>query len=175
MSPARALAAIAALAALAAAAAGRAYTDSEILGVVSAEGRGVLEAAEVAGQRARSDAVRKLADRTRRELEDFKQDAADAASKAGVTPADSGSSLDLGKRAAEETAALSARDAEEFDAAYVDAQASDAAELLRLLDEQLIPDARAPSVADLLRRLRASAARRLEHARRLQTAVKSPS
>jgi predicted outer membrane protein len=168
--------AAAALAAGPAAAAGRVYTDAEILGVVMAAGNGELDAAELAVDRARGDAVKTLADRARKDLEDAREQAAEAAAKAGLTPADSAASLRITKDAADESVRLGGLGRDEFDAAYVDAQAEDAAALLRALDEELIPSARDRSVAALLKQVRASAARRLEHARRLQSAgVKTPS
>ena len=165
-----------ALAAAPAGPAGRVLSDAEVLGVVMAAGGGGLNAAELAAERARGDAVKSLAARTRQELEDAREEAAQAAARAGLTPADSATSLQMTKSASDEAVRLGGLGRDDFDGAYLDAEAADEAALLRALDEQLLPSARDRSIAALLKRVRAATERRLDHIRRLQAAgVKSPS
>lgn len=161
------------LAAAPAAAAGRAFTDAEILGVVGAAEKGGLEAAELASERSSSEPVKRFAERARREHEAASRETAEAAAKAELTPADTRASLGLTKSALDEAARLGALSGEDFDAAYVEGQVADSAELLRALDEDLIPSVRDPSVAALLRRLRPAVARRLDRARRVQAGFES--
>lgn len=154
-----------------AAAAGGAYTDAEILGIVGAANHGELDAAELAGDRSPTDAVKKFAGRMLKDHGDAKQELVDVEAKAGLTPADTELSNGLTKRAADESAMLEPLDGSDFDAAYVDAQVADHEALLRALDEELIPSAKDPSVAALLRRLRPIVSRHLDHARRLQAGL----
>lgn len=165
-----------ALAAAPAGASGRVLTDAEVLGVVMAAGNGGLNAAELAVDRARGDDVKSLAERTRQELEDAREESAEAAAMAGLTPADSAASLRMTKAASDEAIRLGGLGRDEFDAAYLEAESADAAALLRELDDELIPSAGDRSIAALLKRVRRTTARRLERSRRLQERrVKSPS
>jgi putative membrane protein len=150
------------------AAGGRAYADAEIIGVVCAANKAELDAAALASAKSPSDAVKKFAERMRKDHGDAKRELADTAAQAGFTPSDTELSNGLTKAASDEAVRLGGLEGKDFDGAYIDAQVSDHASLLRSLDEDLIPSAKEPSIAALLRRLRTVVARHLEHARRLQ-------
>ena len=177
MSAARILFAAAIAAALplsAAAAGGKVYTDAEILGVVAAANRGELDAAALALEKAQVFGVRRFAERMRKEHGDAQRQIADAAAVAGLAPADSALSASLTKHASDEAGQLRYLKGDEFDGPYVDAQVSDHETLYRLIDHDLLPDAKDPSVAALLRSLRPIVAHHLSMARGLQSEFARP-
>jgi putative membrane protein len=162
-------AALAAALPLSAGAAGaRVYTDAEIIGVVAAANQGELEAAALASNKTKNDEVMRFAERMTRDHNDAKRKLADAAAKAALTPSDTDLSNSLVKHASDEAGQLGFLNGGAFDGAYVDAQVADHTTLLREIDEDLLPDAKDPSVTSLLRKLRPTVAHHLAMARRLQ-------
>lgn len=158
----------------ASAAGARAYSDAEIIGIVSAANQGELDAAALAADKAQVAAVKRFAARMHKDHGDAKLQLADVAAKAGLTPADSDLSLSLTKHAADEAGQLGYLTGDEFDGPYIDAAVSDHEALLREIDQDLMPDAKDPSVAALLRKLRPTVAHHLAMARRLQSEFARP-
>jgi putative membrane protein len=157
-----------------AAAAGSLFTDPEIIGVVSAANQGELDAAALAAGKTQNADVKGFAERMTKDHDDAKLKLAGVVAQAGLTPADTTLSLNLTKHASDEAAQLGYLAGKAFDSAYIDAQISDHATLLKELDERLIPDAKDANVAALLRKLRPVVAHHLAMARRVQAELAHP-
>ncbi len=110
----------------------------------------------------------------RKDHGEAKEQLVDVESKAGLTPSDTDLSLSLTKHASDEAGQLGFLTGDEFDGPYIDAQVSDHETLLREIDQDLIPDAKDPSVAALLRKLRPTVAHHLAMARQLQSEFARP-
>ena len=149
----------------------RVFTDAEIVAVVDAANQGEIDAAQLASGKARDGGVKDFAEHMTKEHGDAKQDLLDVEAKAGLKPVDSDFSMNLAKQASDEAGRLGGLDGETFDRDYVEAQVADHAALLKALDEDLIPSAKAPALAALLRKIRPVVARHLAKARRLEAAL----
>jgi putative membrane protein len=176
MNTARCLVAAAALAfavpSSAAGAGARVFTDAEILGIVGAANQGELQAAALASGRTTNGSVKSFAERMTKDHGDAKAKLTETGMRAGLTPADTDLSNRLTKESSDESRRLGLLNGSAFDAAYVDAQIADHSALLTDIDEDLIPSAKDPSVAALLRRLRPSVAHHLAMARSLEAELK---
>jgi putative membrane protein len=150
-----------------------AFTDGEIVGIVTAANQDELNAAAIAVDKTQNAGVKTFAERMTRDHGGAKQELSEVEAKTGITRSDTALSSDLTKHGTDEIGQLSVLTGVAFDRAYVDAQVSDHAALLKAFDEKLIPDAKNPSVAALLRKLRPVIASHLAKARRLQTELKS--
>jgi putative membrane protein len=150
------------------------FTDAEILGVVGAANQGELDAAERAASKTLNGRVKRFAEAVRKDHEEAKQELVEVEAKASLTPADTELSNSMTKRAADEAGRLESLDGAAFDDAYIGGQVTAHSELLRSIDEDLMPGAKDPSVAALLRRLRPVIRHHLEKARQAQAELRSP-
>ena len=154
--------------ALPSSAARRVFSDAEIATVVAAANQGEIDAAVMAGSKASDAEVKGFAGHMSKAHEDAKRQLENVEKKAGLTPADSDVSSELKKQSTEESARLESLSGDEFDRAYMDAQVADHAALLKKLDQDLIPSAKNPELAALVRKLRPVVAGHLSKAKRIK-------
>jgi putative membrane protein len=100
---------------------------------------------------------------------DAKRKLEDVEGKATLAPSSTDLSENLKQQASDEATRLGGLTGKTFDRAYIDAQVSDHAALLRELDQDLIPEAKDHGLAALLRKLRPTVAHHLALARKLQS------
>ncbi len=159
--------------ALPSSAARRVFSDAEIATVVATANQGELDAAALAERKARNAQVKGFAGHMSKAHEDAKRQLENVEKKAGLTPTDSEVSTELKTRATEEAARLESLSGDEFDRAYMDAQVADHVALLKKIDQDLIPSAKDPALAALVRKLRPVVAGHLSKARRIKGRLQS--
>lgn len=144
-------------------------SDGEIAGVVAAANQGELDAAAIALRKSKNKDVMKFAAMMRRDHTAAKRQLM----KTGVSPVDSDRSTDLKAKAKDEAGRLDMADEGKLDADYMDAQVDDHSNLLKALDEELIPKAKSAKLGEFLKKVRVTVAQHLEEARRVQGMLKS--
>ena len=148
------------------------FTDAQIAGIVGAANQDELDAAALAVDKTQDADVKAFAERMTKDHGGAKLKLADLEAKTGSVPGVTAVSDDLTKHGSDELAQLGALTGAAFDRAYIDAEVSDHAALLKKFNEDLIPDAKNPSLAALLRKLRPVIASHLAKARRLRARFK---
>jgi putative membrane protein len=142
--------------------------DAQIAGILTAANQGEIDAAALAAAKAQNAEVKKFAAHMTHDHTDARQKLIDVERKSNIAPIESEESKALAGHAAEEASGLGDQTGAAFDRAYMDAQVADHAALLKTMDEELIPGAKDPALAALLRKLKPTVARHLSLAKRLQ-------
>lgn len=143
-------------------------TDAEIAAILDVANRGEIEQAELARQRAQGEQVRNYATAmiaghgaaTRQQSQILEQ--------RGITPQHNAMSEQLMDQSMQTQEILRNLRGREFDRAYMDAQLQQHEELLRMLDDQLIPNAQDPQFRAFLEQLRGDVAAHLANAQRIR-------
>lgn len=141
--------------------------DGEIIAVLHTVNQGELIAGDLASTQATSTEVREFAARM---VQDHIQanDKVESVVTAEVSPAESALSRELADKADSEIADLRGLAGEEFDRVYMSGQVENHREVLRTIDERLLPAAESTAVRDLLETLRHDIAAHLAHAEEIQ-------
>jgi len=151
--PARSLAALAALCLIGSTAFAIAQdkpTDPQIAHIAYTAGAIDIEAAKLAVEKSKTQAVVDFANDMIRDHEAVNQQALELVKKLDVTPEDNATSQALSKAAADERARLSALDGAAFDKAYVDNEVAFHKQVNEALEGLLIPSAENADLKSLL-------------------------
>lgn len=151
--PARSLAALAALCLIGSSTFAMAQDkpiDPQIAHIAYTAGTIDIDAAKLAIQKSKTQAVVDFANDMIRDHEAVNQQALDLVRKLDVTPQDNATSQSLSKAAADERAKLSALDGAAFDKAYVDNEVAYHKQVNGALEGLLIPSAQNAELKSLL-------------------------
>lgn len=151
-------------------------TDEQIAAVSSAASSAMLDQAKLARQKVKDADIRKLADQLAGEHATLEKSHAQTFEKLALKPSPSAISDELGSEAASTLATLKKARPADFDSVYLDVQLRDHQTLVELLDTQLIPNAKAVDLKNLLQASRTRTQSHLELIKQLQAAraPKSP-
>ena len=173
--PARSLAALAALCLVGSSTFAMAQdkpTDPQIAHIAYTAGTIDIEAAKLAIQKSKTQAVVDFANDMIRDHEAVNQQALDLVKKLDVTPQDNATSQSLSKAAADERAKLSALDGAAFDKAYVANEVAYHKTVNGALSDTLIPSAQNAELKSLLESGLTLFQQHQAHAEHLATMVK---
>jgi putative membrane protein len=140
--------------------------DAEILAVVRTVNSAEVAAAELATERAAAGETRQYAQHVMADHSKSNQQVATLA--AAIPPRDNPLSMTLREQGAADIEKLEQHSGEEFDRAFVEAQARMHQQVLDTIDEQLLPAAEDQQLRMLLQTTRDQVAMHLEHAQQLQ-------
>ncbi len=129
--------------------------DAQILGVADVANTGEVEQANVARSRTHSDKVKSFADMMVRDHTAAKNQGLSIAKQLGISPASSAKSAEVQKQGADALRTLHEANADDFDKTYLKTQIRLHEDTLKLLDNELIPNASTPQVKGLLTDMRA--------------------
>ncbi|HKU41328.1 MAG TPA: DUF4142 domain-containing protein [Polyangiales bacterium] len=145
--------------------------DTQIVQVTQSADQAEIEQAGVARNKARDTRVKAFAEQMFQQHTRSKQESAELARKANLAPEDSRAAAELQAQARTTLQLLRTIDASQFDATYLNSQVQQHTELLKLLDEQLIPSASNTDLKAALRDMRSVVARHLSDAKELASNV----
>jgi predicted outer membrane protein len=143
-------------------------TDAQIVGVAATANQGEIDAANVYLPRGQDANARQFAQRMITEHTATLQRQMALAQSLGLSPAPSTTQAQLQAMASQTVTTLDATPASRIDLAYMESQVVMHSEVLRLLDDQLIPNATIGALREDLVRTRADVAAHLEMARSIR-------
>jgi putative membrane protein len=143
-------------------------SDGQIANIVTTVDTAEIEQAQVALNKATDPGVRAFATQMVQEHTASKQAGAQLASQSGLTAADSPKSVELKAKGDKMLATLNETDAANFDATYVEGQIEQHAEVLKMLEEQLIPAVTLPALREQLTTARGMVQHHLNQAQQLK-------
>lgn len=143
-------------------------TDGQIANIVVTIDSGEIEQAQLALHRTSDASVRAFATQMVEEHTKTKQTGALLATDSTIGLAVSPKSTELQAQSQQMIARLNAADGSNFDKTYIDGEIEQHAEVLKMLDDQLIPAATLVALRNYLNDGRRMAQRHFDHARQLQ-------
>jgi putative membrane protein len=143
-------------------------SDGQIAQILATVDTGEIEQAQVALQKASDTNVRAFATQMVDEHTASKQAGAQLASQASMTLAESPKATELQSKGQQMLDKLKQTDAATFDKTYIDGQVEQHAEVLQMIDDQLLPAVQQPALRDHLNTARGMVHHHLEQARQLQ-------
>ena len=156
---------------LAGTAGAQALDDADIVAIATAANRVDLQAGELAISISKDLAVRRFAMRMITDHTAADRAATHLLARIGLEPRPNPTSRSIEENGSQRIAALRGLRGAEFDAAYVAHEIAFHEEVIATLDELLVPSAKSPELASLLRRVRPNFATHLQHARHLQASL----
>jgi putative membrane protein len=144
--------------------------DAQIAKLAELANSAEIEQGKLAQGKAKAANVKKFADMMVTHHGTAKQEQTKLFKKLSLTPADSATATALKADADKTLETLKQTDAAGFDAAYVSSQIDAHQKVLDALDAQLLPAAKAPELAESLRKMRATVEQHLASAKALQQA-----
>lgn len=148
-----------------------ALSDDEILKVAQIANQTGIEAAKLAEQRAKSSEVRRFARSVSQARASQQRKTLRIASVLNLQPASSAAAEDLKLDSDKQMEAVAQKNGTAFDRAFLDAQIVQQQNVLKLIDDRLLPEAKEPTVKALVRDLRPQVARELAETRTLADKV----
>jgi putative membrane protein len=152
---------------------GTALTQEQIVGITSAADSGEISRAQLAQTMAKSDKVKKFAERLANDHMDRKNKQAELAQKLRIAPAETPTSRQLESDSAALAESLKVHRGADFDRAYVEAEIRQHLALLDLIDSKLIPNARDTDLRSSLQDYRSKVESHLKEAQDLQKELAS--
>ncbi len=146
--------------------------DAQIAGIVVAANQIDIDAGKLAKSRTKNKEVAGFAQRMITDHTAVNKQAAALVKKLKVKPEQSETSKSLKADASENTKKLKGLKGADFDRAYVDHEVDYHQTVLDALDKTLIPGASNAELKDLLTKVRPAIADHLEHAKKIQAALK---
>lgn len=143
-------------------------SDGQIAEILTTVDTGEIQQAKVALNKTSNADVRTFATQMVDEHTKAKEAGAQLVAQASLTPAESPISTNLRANSDKVIERLNAADAASFDQTYISAQVDQHAEVLKLIDDQLLPGASETPLRDHLTTARGLVQRHLEHAQRLK-------
>jgi putative membrane protein len=143
-------------------------SDGQIAAILTTVDDAEIEQAQVALQHATNPEVRAFATHMVEQHTAAKQAGAQLAAQAALKPVESPKSQELQAAGAQTLARLKAADHANFDITYLSAQIEQHAEVLKLIEDQLLPAVNAPALRDHLSTARGMVQQHLDEARRIQ-------
>lgn len=150
-----------------------ALNDAQILGVVVAVDENEVAAAGKAEKMKMGSEAMAYAKMLREEHKADADKTKKLGKEIGAKPASSALAIQLKDNGKSELKAMSSKKGADFEKAYVDAMVNGHADVLKLIDETLIPDAQNEAVKKHLAEVRGHVAMHLEQGKRLQGAQAS--
>lgn len=148
-----------------------ALSDDEILKVAQIANQTGIEVAKLAEQRAKSPDVRRFARSVSLARASQQRKTMRIASVLNLQPASSPAADDLKVDSDKQRETLTQKSGVEFDRAFLDAQIVQQQNVLKLIDDRLLPEAKEPTVKALVRDLRPEVERELAETRSLADKV----
>lgn len=145
-----------------------ALTDDQVLQALHSANAAEIEQGNLAKQRAQDSDVKDFAGTMVKDHTNAEKKGHEAAKKAHMSPAPSSVSTSLESNARQLTNAMSARTGADFDRAYIDAQVKQHQAVLDMIDTQLLPNAKAPEIKNLVQSVRPKIESHLKEAQQLQ-------
>jgi putative membrane protein len=143
-------------------------TDGQILAIVGAVDTAEIEQAEVAQKKATDPNVRAFATHMIEQHTAAKQAGSALGSQLSLKLEESPKAVELGARGSETLGRLNAADANTFDLTYVDSQIEQHAEVLTVIDQQLLPAVVQAQVREHLTNARGMVQHHLDQAKQLK-------
>jgi putative membrane protein len=154
-------------------AAAQGITDPQIAAIVVTANQVDIDAGELAAARATNPEVKKFARQMITDHKGVNKSAVDLATKLKVTPQDNDTSRALKSGGEKNVANLKTLKGAAFDKAYVDHEVAYHAQVIEALDKTLIPGAQNSELKALLVKVRPAFVAHLEHAKQIQSSLKS--
>lgn len=152
--------------------AGAALTDSQIEGILMTANNAEIDAGKLAESKSKNAKVKDFARTMVKQHTDVNQQVAALSKKMQMSPGESDMTAALKEDAGKAAAALKAADGTAFDKAYIDSQVADHEKVLQTIDTNLMPNAKSPELAQLLKKVRPAVSTHLDHAKTLQASMK---
>lgn len=143
-------------------------TDAQIAAILDVANRGEIEQAEIARERATQDSVRGFASAMITGHGAAAREQSQILEQRGIRPEFNPIADQLMDQSMQIQERLRGLEGEAFDRAYMEAQLQQHRELLRMLDEELIPNAQDPQYRLFLDQLRTDIQSHLTNAERIQ-------
>jgi putative membrane protein len=153
------------------AAAAEVPTDSQIAEIVVKANQVDVDAGHLAEAKASTEEVRAFAEEMVMAHTTIGEEARALITRLGITPAPSLTSHSLEGGGASNIERLSTVRGADFDRAYVGHEVAYHQQILQAMDDALIPNARSPDLAAMLRAVRPMFVAHLEHAKRLRDSL----
>jgi len=145
-----------------------ALTDGQILQVLSNVDSGEIEQAQVALTKATSPAVREFAQHMVDQHTQSKDNGQQLATETKIIPSPSAPADEVRTKGSNVLEKLNSADAASFDSTYMQAQIQQHQEVLKMLDEKLIPSASSPQLRTALEKVKAMVEHHISMAKQIQ-------
>jgi len=145
-----------------------ALSDAQIAQVMATVDSGEIEQAKLAVSKATDARVRNFAQNMIDQHTQSKLEGQEVASQNGIAPTSSSDALQLQNDAKNTLEQLKQADAPSFDQAYMRAQVKQHQEVLALITNKLLPEAKTPALTDLLTKARGMVQHHLDQARQIE-------
>jgi putative membrane protein len=156
-----------------AAAGAQEINDAQIASIVVTANQVDIDAGELAARTSANAEVRKFAERMITDHKGVNKAAVELVTKLAVTPEDNATSKALKDGGEKNLASLKKLKGAAFDKAYIDHEVAYHTQVLEAVDKTLIPGARNAELKALLVKVRPAFVAHLEHARQIQSSLKS--
>jgi putative membrane protein len=143
-------------------------SDDQILYVMQTANAGEIEQAKIAQQKANNGRVKRFAAMMLKDHGDADNKGREVARKTHGSPSPSEVSKNLETTARQMTASMSSQQGADFDRSYIDAQVKAHQSVLDLIDKQLLPNATATEVKEMLKDIRPKIEAHLREAQEIQ-------
>jgi putative membrane protein len=145
-----------------------ALTDGQILQVLANVDSGEIEQAQVALTKATSPAVRQFAQHMLDQHTQSKQEGQTLASETKIIPSPSEPAQEVRTKGATVLDKLNTADTASFDSTYMNSQLQQHKDVLKMLDEKLLPSASSPELRTTLEKVKAMVQHHIEMAQQIQ-------
>lgn len=148
-------------------------TDAEIAAIASAANKGEIEMAELATKNAQNAQVKSFASMMITEHGQAAAKGKSIAQKANITPAENDVSKQLKTETETTITSLKSQKGKDFDKAYMDAQVKVHKEVLSMIDDKLMPNAKNPELKTHLTDMRQHVEHHLQKAQEIDQKLSS--
>lgn len=148
-------------------------TDAQIAAIVVTANQVDVDAGKLAASRATNPEVKKFGQQMVTDHQGVNKSAVDLATKLKLTPQENDTSRALKAGGEKNVANLKKLSGAAFDKAYVDQEVAYHAQVLEALDKTLIPNAKNAELKALLVKVRPAFVAHLEHAKQIQSSLKT--
>jgi putative membrane protein len=146
-------------------------TDAQIASIVVTANQVDIDAGKLAESKASKEDVKKFAQQMVTDHTGVNKQATELVTKLHVTPQDNPTSQSLKTGGEKNVAHLKTLSGAAFDKAYIDHEVTYHEQVLKALDQTLIPNAQNAELKALLVKVRPAFVAHLEHAKQVQTAL----
>ena len=154
-------------------AAAQEITDAHIAAIVVTANQVDIDAGTLAASKATSAEVKKFGQQMVTDHQGVNKSAVDLATKLKVTPQENDTSRGLKAAGEKNIAKLEKLSGAAFDKAYIDNEVTYHAQVIEALDKTLIPNAKNAELKALLVKVRPAFVAHLEHAKTIQSSLKT--
>lgn len=154
-------------------AAAQEITDAHIAAIVVTANQVDIDAGKLAASKATSAEVKKFGQQMVTDHQGVNKSAVDLATKLKVTPQENDTSRGLKAAGEKNIAKLEKLSGAAFDKAYIDNEVTYHAQVIEALDKTLIPNAKNAELKALLVKVRPAFVAHLEHAKTIQSSLKT--